>query len=100
MQVYVIALGISKKLGSSFDKRDGSRSVIAEEYVEDSSATHNTRQIFMRCTFGEVGDKYSTLIMKGYTLDRPTFLIVIFVWWAVWVSRKRLGFAVASDSVQ
>lgn len=98
MQVDIVALGISQELGGSFNKRDGSRSVVTEEYVQQSSTTDNACQIFMRCTFGEVGDEYGALIVEWYTMTGPSLLVVIF-WWAIWVASKGLRSAIANDSM-
>ena len=67
MQVDIVALCISQKIRGPFNERDGSRSIVAEEDVEESSTTDNSGQVFMCGTLREVGDQYSSLIMEWYT---------------------------------
>jgi hypothetical protein len=100
MQVDIVALGVSQEFRGSFNKRDGSRSVVAEEYIQESSATDDACQVFMRGTFGEISNQYSALIIEWYTVTWPSILIVIFVWWAVWVASEGLGFSIACDSME
>jgi len=56
VQIYVITLSISKEVGRSFDEGHRCRSVIAEEYVQQSAATDNAGQVLMCGTLGKVGD--------------------------------------------
>jgi hypothetical protein len=100
VQVNVVALGISQEFCSSFNKRDGSRSVAAEEYVQKSPTTDDARQVFMRGAFREVGNEYSALIVEWYTMTWPSLLVVIFAWWAIWVASEGLRFAIASESMK
>jgi len=56
VQIYVVTLCISKEVGSSFDEGYRCRSVIAEEYVQQSAATNNASQVLMCRTLRKVGD--------------------------------------------
>jgi hypothetical protein len=80
MHVDVVPLGIGKELGSAFNKRDGSRTVIAYEYVQEPTTTNDTDQIFVCRALREIGNVYGTLIVNWDSLGWLSFAILRVLW--------------------
>ena len=65
MQIDVITLDVLKKFGCPFDERDGSRAVIAEKDVQQTSPADHSCDVFVGGTLSKVCNENSPLIVHG-----------------------------------
>jgi hypothetical protein len=80
VHVDVVPLAVGKELRSPFNERDGSRTVVAYEYVQEPTTTNNTDQILVCRALRKISNVYGTLIVNWDSLG--WFSVAIFrVFW-------------------
>jgi hypothetical protein len=99
VQVYIVALGIGEVVCCALDEGDGSRLIVTEEDVQQSSATNDANQVLMSGAVGKISNKHGALIVKRDTRGKTSLVdVIVIVWWAF--EAERSGFAIASGSLE